>query len=190
MSPADRILPPLFLLVLAAALSPGAAAQESPSPSTAQDGPSREEPLVVESDEMTIRDADQEAIYTGNVVATRGDMVLRARRVVVSYGEEGMRTIRAFGAPVTLDQGERHGEAEEALYDAREGTVLLTGSAYLEEGPNSLEGARIRYYLDEERTEVFSGEGEENGRARGVFQPGSEPGARESREQGGAPDDE
>ncbi|MFP4560875.1 MAG: lipopolysaccharide transport periplasmic protein LptA [Thiohalorhabdus sp.] len=188
MSPADRILPSLMLLLLATALCHGAAAQEPPS--AAQDGPTREEPLVVESDEMTVRDAEEEAVYTGNVVATQGDMVLRARRVVVSYGEQGMRTIRASGSPVTMDQGERHGEAEEAFYDAREGTVLLTGSAYLEEGPNSLEGARIRYYLDEERTEVFSNEGEDNGRARAVFQPGSDPGGRESRQQDGAPDDE
>jgi lipopolysaccharide export system protein LptA len=137
----------------------------------------QEAPLVVESNEMVIRDVEQRAIYTGSVKATKGEMVLRADRLVVDYTDAGLQRAHAYGEPVTMDQGERHGEAREAIYVADNRSLLLVGDARLVEGPNTLEGARIRYFLDERRTEVFSdGEGtEEEGRARAVFQPGSPP---------------
>jgi lipopolysaccharide export system protein LptA len=137
----------------------------------------QEPPLVVESDEMVIRDAEQKAIYSGDVKATKGGMVLRAERLVVEYTDAGLQRAHAYGRPVTMDQGKRHGEAREAVYEAAERAVVLMGDARLVEGPNTLEGGRIRYYLDERRTEVFSnGDDGEEGRARAVFQPGSKPG--------------
>jgi lipopolysaccharide transport protein LptA len=88
-----------------------------------------------------------------------------------------------------MEQGDRHGRAAEAIYTAADRSLLLVGDARLEEGPNTLEGARIRYFMDARRTEVFSESGEEKGRARAVFQPGSEPGDQDGDDQGdqGAP---
>ena len=185
MNPSDRphrLLAALALATLSLPLAGYAA------PARAQDSggnaaaPTRKQPLVVESDQMLIRDARQEAIYTGNVVATKGDMVLHAHKVVVKYSDEGLRTVHAYGSPVKMDQGDRHGEADTAVYDAGKRTVLLVGNAFLREGPNSLKGARIRYFVGEKRTEVYSTgktEGKDQGRARAVFQPGSKPGGGE-----------
>ncbi|MFA9459742.1 lipopolysaccharide transport periplasmic protein LptA [Thiohalorhabdus methylotrophus] len=198
MAPAERLrrlfaLLGLAVLPLTLCAAP-AAAQEAPAQQGGQsgDGQAQEPPLVVESDEMLIRDARKQAVYTGNVVATKGDMVLHARKVVVDYSEGGLRTVHAYGAPVTMDRGERHGEAREAIYDARKRTVLLIGEAFLEEGPNSLKGARIRYFMGEQRTEVYSGDQEDGqGRARAIFQPGSEPGPQQpgASDQPSQPDD-
>lgn len=146
------------------------------APAAEQTARDQQAPLVVESNEMVIRDVEQRAIYTGEVKATKGEMVLRADRLVVDYTDAGLQRAHAYGQPVTMDQGKRHGEAREAVYVEENRSLLLVGGARLVEGPNTLEGARIRYFLDERRTEVFSdGEGEEEGRARAVFQPGSPP---------------
>jgi len=142
---------------------------------TTRHPPGDEPPLVVESNQMVIRDADQEAVYTGDVVATKGDMTLHADRLVVRYTDAGIERAHAFGSPVTMDQGDRHGRADEAVYAAADRSLLLIGNARLEEGPSTLEGARIRYYLDARRTEVSGQDGEEEGRARAVFQPGGAP---------------
>lgn len=170
-------LNPLFLwvaLATALVLASGAAAQGAGErASQGREGTGDEPPLVVESNEMVIRDADQEAVYTGDVVATKGTLTLRADRLVVTYTEAGIDQAHAYGDPVTMDRGERHGRASEAVYEAADRSLLLMGNAYLEEGPNTLEGARIRYYLDDRRTEVSGGE--EEGRARAVFQPGEPP---------------
>jgi lipopolysaccharide export system protein LptA len=170
-------------MALLAALVAAPAAAQTPSDQAPTDRATQtraaageEAPLVVESNEMVIRDPQKEAVYTGDVVATKGDMTLRAERLVVRYTEAGIERAHAYGEPVTMDQGARHGRASEAIYDAADRSLLLVGDAYLEEGPNTLEGARIRYYLDARRTEVFGEEGEEKGRARAVFQPGEAPG--------------
>ncbi|HKL78172.1 MAG TPA: lipopolysaccharide transport periplasmic protein LptA [Gammaproteobacteria bacterium] len=170
-----RKLPGLLAALLLVATGPILAAEPA-EPAE----PTQEAPLVVESDEMVIRDAEQQAVYSGAVKATKGEMVLRADRLVVNYTDAGLQRAHAYGQPVTMDRGDRHGEAREAIYDANDRSLLLMGAARLEDGPNVLEGARIRYYLDQRRTEVFSDdpEGAEDGdgRARAVFQPGSAPG--------------
>lgn len=165
-----------YAVLAALLLATGAAAQGSggdPGNQTRQSA-DEEPPLVVESNEMVIRDADQKAVYTGDVVATKGDLTLHADRLVVTYTETGIKRAHAYGEPVTMDRNERHGRASEAVYEAADRSLLLKGNAYLEEGPNRLEGARIRYYLDARRTEAFGGDDEE-GRARAVFQPGEPP---------------
>jgi lipopolysaccharide export system protein LptA len=164
-APASRSL--LLALLF---LVPAAAAQE-------QAGSGEEEPpLVVESNEMVIRDAEKKAIYTGDVVATKADMTLRSDRLVVEYTEAGMQRAHAYGSPVRMRQRDRRGHADEAIYFAADRSVLLIGSAHLEEGPNVVDGARIRYFLDQRRTEVYSAEdGEEGGRARAVYHPDSPP---------------
>lgn len=179
---------PLLALALGLLLAGTAGAQPAGGDRAAQirQGAGDEPPLVVESNEMVIRDPEKEAVYTGDVVATKGDMTLRADRLVVHYTEAGIERAHAYGDPVTMDQGERHGRASEAIYEATDRSLLLMGDAHLEEGPNVLEGARIRYYLDARRTEVYSEEGEEKGRARAVFQPGSSP---EDGEGTGKPED-
>ncbi|MFB6259275.1 MAG: lipopolysaccharide transport periplasmic protein LptA [Thiohalorhabdaceae bacterium] len=165
-------------LLAALVLATGALAQGS------LQGGDDEAPLVVESNEMVIRDADQEAVYTGDVVATKGAMTLRSDRLVVTYTETGIQRAHAYGDPVTMDQGERHGRASEAIYKGADRSLLLIGNAYLEEGPNTLEGARIRYYLDSRRTEAFGGDDGE-GRARAVFQPGEPPEGDNGESEGG-----
>lgn len=168
--PDPKHLLALVLIGLGAALwtASGAAQTEQSNEEAEQEEP----PLVVESDEVVIRDSEQKAIYTGNVKATKGEMILRSDRLVVHYNDNGIQRAHATGEPVTMEQGKRRGRSEEAFYDASDRSLLLVGNAHVEEGPNTLEGARIRYFLDNRRTEAFAGEEEEGGRARAVFQSG------------------
>ena len=54
--------------------------------------------LVVESDAVTIDDLKRVTVLTGNVVITKGTMVLRAERVEVREGADGYRTAVATGS--------------------------------------------------------------------------------------------
>lgn len=136
-----------------------------------------EPPLVVESQEMVISEAAGQAVYRGEVVATKGEMVLRCARLVVDYGEEGLRRAHAYGDPVTIDRGPRHGTAREAIYDQESDSLLLIGDARLKEGKNLITGDRIHYFLASQRTEVYGDgqDGGEKGRAKAIFDPDNPP---------------
>lgn len=54
--------------------------------------------LIVESDAVTIDDLKRVSVLTGNVVITKGTMVLRAERVEVREGADGYRTAVATGS--------------------------------------------------------------------------------------------
>jgi lipopolysaccharide export system protein LptA len=172
-------MPRLAVWLLTAALSTGpAAAQQAPA-----DPP--EPPLVVESQEMVISEGAGQAVYRGDVVATKGELVLRCERLVVEYAEGSLTRAHAYGDPVTIDRGPRHGEAQEAIYHRDSDSLLLMGQARLKEGANLITGERIRYFLASQRTEVFgAGEnGGEEGRAKAVFDPENPPS--EGGEEGG-----
>jgi lipopolysaccharide export system protein LptA len=157
---------------LGLAIATAGAQQQPPEPG--------EPPLVVESREMVITEPSGQAVYRGDVVATKGEMVLRCRRLVVEYGDGGLKRAHAYGDPVVLDRGPRHGEAQEAIYDQGTDSLLLIGNARLQEGANTVRGHRIHYFLADQRTEVYGRdegpeEGSEDGRARAVFDPDNPP---------------
>jgi lipopolysaccharide export system protein LptA len=153
----------------------------------------RERPTQVEADTLRHDDVRQTTVFTGNVVLTRGTLVIRADRLVMRQDPEGYQHGSAFGNPASFRQKRDgldqfvHGRAQQIDYDGKAEVVRLIERAQLKRLENDrvtdeVHGSLIVY---DGRSEQFSVDGgsrgttAENpgGRVRLVIQPRSETGA-------------
>lgn len=126
------------------------------------------EPIEVVSDQLDVDQQDGTAVFTGDVTATQGDLVLTGERVEVFYttGEDRqIRTLHATGG-VTLVTSEEAAEAEEATYEVVDGTILMIGDVLVTQGDNAIAGERMTIDLE-------TGTGRVEGRVRTIFQTGN-----------------
>ena len=161
--------------VLAAVAATGAQAEKA----------DRSRPTQIEANRMSSDDARRMSIFEGNVVLTKGTLVVRADRIVVRQDAEGYQFATATGAPVRFRQrgdprGGREavwtdGEALRIEIDDRNEHVNLYERARLTRDKDVVNGEHI--FLDQ-RTEFFavnSAKGaaptEPSGRVTVVIQP-------------------
>lgn len=145
----------------------------------------RFQPIQVESDRMQYDDIKQVNVFTGQVLLTRGTLVLRADQLVLRQDPEGYAQGTATGQLARFRQKRDgldewvEGQGEEILYDGKTETLRilrraqvrrLEGSRLLDE----IEGANILY---DSRTERYTVEGgaarlaPDTGRVRITIQP-------------------
>ncbi len=100
----------------------------------------RDKPLNVEADSGRYDDIKQTGVFTGNVVVTKGSLVLRAAQVEVRQTPDGYHHGVATAAPGQLatfrqkrDGADEtiHGEAERIEYDGKADTLRLVNRAVL-----------------------------------------------------------
>jgi lipopolysaccharide export system protein LptA len=120
--------------------------------------PDRDQPMNAEADELRYDDVRKTNVFTGNVVITKGTIVIRGHRVEVRQDAAGNQ----FGV---IESGPKHtaffrqqrqglnewieGEAVRINYDSAAGTVVLTGQAVM----RRLKGNQVS---DESRGEVIT----------------------------------
>ena len=136
----------------------------------------RQQPLLVDAGAMHYDDVKQLDVFTGDVVVTKGSMVIHAQRVEVRQSPDGYDMADAFGDaahPATIDEtldaapGEptptMHGRALRLSYDGRTDVVTLNGQALLERLINGrvndrAQGETIRYDNLNDRFAVSAGQ--------------------------------
>jgi lipopolysaccharide export system protein LptA len=149
----------------------------------------RFKPLTVESDQPGRIDlANNVVTFTGNVVVTKGTMVIRAARIEVRESPDGFHNAVATGAagrPATFRQKRDgvdetiEGEAARLEYDGRADTIRFVGEASVRRlragvAADELAGQSITY---DNTGEVFSVAGgaptpaNPGGRVRAVLTP-------------------
>ena len=129
------------------------------------------QPLLVNAGSMHYDNVAQATVFTGDVVLTKGTLVLHAARVRVQQRADGYDDATAYGSasqPATFDQtldaapGQPrptvHGRALELHYDGRSDVITLTGRAVLERSldghlSDRAQGAVITY---NDLTDVFT----------------------------------
>ena len=139
----------------------------------------RTAPIEITSDALEVRQADNLAIFSGDVVAGQGTLRLTADRVEVAYDQaaEGdaetgaIRNMQAEGN-VFISNGAETAQGERAEYDVDSGLITMTGSVVLTQGENVISGQRLVINLNE-------GQGRMEGRVKSIFTP-----QREGRETG------
>lgn len=133
-------------------------------------------PLSIRSEQMTLNNKEQRAVFKGRVVITRDDVIIRADRAEIffksepgdsdgeNYGSfmnpgqmegenENISKILITGNVIFL-QGEKKATSEKALYDRLEDTVVLTGHPVIEESGYEVTGSKVTIFLKENRSEV------------------------------------
>lgn len=115
-------------------------------------------PITVKSNDMSADNKGKTAVFSGKVVAKQGDITIFSDKLVVRYADIGgdVEKVEALGN-VRIIQQNRTGFAEQALYDSRNGKIVLTGTPRVVQNGDSISGKVITYYLDDERSDVSSG---------------------------------
>jgi lipopolysaccharide export system protein LptA len=125
-------------------------------------------PLEVTSDELTVDQAQQTAIFSGNVLVMQGKMRMTAAQVRVEYGEDGqgIRAVHASGG-VTLATEREAAEAQQASYVLATAALVMEGSVLLTQGQMAISGDRLV-------ADLQAGTGRMEGRVRTVLQTGGD----------------
>jgi len=177
-------LPRLLGALLLATSAASSLAQSQAAPATA---PAEEPSTQVVSDSLRYDDNKRESTFIGNVVATRGQLVINSDQLVVSEDKAGNQFGTATankGRLVTIIQNrpetfERiEGKGLRAEYDGSKSQFDLIGQAvvtrYICDKPyDTIRGDRVRYY---QKTDVYEAQGGPNssaagGRVRSLAEP-------------------
>lgn len=149
-----------------------------------------DKPANFEADRMDVDDVKQIRTLSGNVILTRGTMVLKADKMVVTEDPAGYQFATLYAAPGTVatfrqkrDGGANlwmEGQAERIEYDSKTELVKMISKAKM----RRLEGSKISDEVEGEfisydsRAEFFSVNNTASGtskpgagRIKGVFQP-------------------
>lgn len=116
------------------------------------------QPIEVAADSLEVRNAEQVAVFRGNVDVRQGVMRMRADRIEISYGGSGedasnvpsgipgaggsIDRLQAIG-DVIISNGKEQAEAGFADYDVVTGEITLTGDVMLVQGGNVIKGDRL-----------------------------------------------
>lgn len=111
--------------------------------------------------------------YSGHVVITRGNMVIRGERAVVYTRNQRLEKAVVTGGPAHFFWHPAkgvpvRGEAQEATYLAAADTVELRGAVTLTRGGEVLSAAAMRYALG---TQTLTAEGSASRRVHAVIPP-------------------
>ena len=128
-------------------------------------------PVQIDADAMEFDYKGKILTYRGSVKVTQADMTLHSETLRVTLDPDHPdkpREVVAEGK-VQIDKGDRHATGGRAVFDNVARTVTLSDQARLHDGPNEVAGERVVVYLDEQRSVVEGGGGQD--RVRAVLYP-------------------
>ncbi|MGA7827364.1 MAG: lipopolysaccharide transport periplasmic protein LptA [Geobacteraceae bacterium] len=113
------------------------------------------QPIVIKSNELQADTKSRTATFLGKVVAKQGSITILTDKLVVRYAEKGgnVEKVEAFGN-VRIVQANRIGTADHAVYQTKDGKIVLTGSPKVVQGKDMVSGSQITYFVNEEKSVV------------------------------------
>lgn len=147
----------------------------------------RDKPVNMEADRITVDDVNKVHILEGNVVLTKGTMIIRTDKLVVSQDANGFQKSIAYGGPGGLARYRQKreaspdyvdGEAIRIEHDDRAEKTDFYERAYLKSGRDEVKGQFISYDGRAENYIVTNGgktAKSGDGRVRAVIQPRNAP---------------
>lgn len=144
-------------------------------------------PIEITADSLEVVQDDEVAIFTGNVDAVQGDLVLSSDQLRVYYRASQdaagntsgtIRRIEADGN-VFMSSPQETAEGEAGVYDVDSALMTLEGSVVLTRGENVVRGQRLEIDLATGRSQMFAAVpstagGTTNQRVKAVFMPPSD----------------
>ena len=145
---------------------------------------SSDDPIEIEADNLEVLDAQNLAIFRGNVEVVQGTATLTTRELRVHYeggdggaigpgSNQGLRLLEAIGA-VEIRSQDQFASGDEAQFDFISELITVTGDVVLQQGENLVRGQRLTVDLTtrESRLDAQSTTSG-NRRVTGVFVPGA-----------------
>ena len=109
-------------------------------------------PLEITSDQLTIEQNVGQAIFTGNVIASQGELILTAAEVIVEYQVKDSRmtsNMQKLTAKkdVTIISTTQSAEASKVVYNIIGEAIVMTGNVLLKEGVSATSGDKLTINL-------------------------------------------
>jgi lipopolysaccharide export system protein LptA len=147
----------------------------------------KNKPAIIDSERATINEQSQTRIFEGNVIISKGSLLIKAERIELNIDREGYQILRATGSntkPASFRQ-KREGldEAIEAesttlIFDGKADSIVLNDQASIRRLAHGIvqdevRGAQIKYLNQTEFYEVKGGPTSSlpNGRVRTILAP-------------------
>lgn len=143
-----------------------------------------DDPIEIEADNLEVLDAQNMAIFRGNVEVVQGTATLRTAELRVHYegGQEGaigptsnqgLRLLEAIGN-VQIRSEDQYASGDRAEFDFIAEIITLTGAVTLQQGENFVSGQRLTVDLKTRESRLDSApQASGSGRVSGVFVPGT-----------------
>jgi lipopolysaccharide export system protein LptA len=142
----------------------------------------RDKPIDLEADTVKVDDAKQISTYSGNVILTKGTLIIHADKLIVREDKEGFQHSTSLGNPSTFKQKREgkneyiEGSGQRIEYDSRLDKVQLYTKAWVKRGEDIVHGDYIMYDANAEYAEVIGGaktdgKGASSGRVHAIIQP-------------------
>ncbi|HWV53236.1 LptA/OstA family protein [Pseudorhodoplanes sp.] len=148
-------------------------------------GTNKDQPVQIEAASLEVRDKDKMAVFTGNVVVTQGDTVMKCKELRVYYdqdeskdgaktastmkaakpgpgGRQSIRRLEARGG-VLVTTKDQTATGATGIFEMKTNTVTLSGGVVISQGNNVLRGERLVVDLTTNFAKV------EGGRVQGIF---------------------
>lgn len=140
-------------------------------------------PIHIEADKMTSLEKEKAVIFSGNVKAKQGDLLINSDEMTIFHDEEGaqpqagqdqpqIRKMEARGH-VEIVQDDFVATGDEARYYSDIGKVIIIGNAKIIQNNNMVTGHQVEMDLGTGATVVIPDE-KEQGRVVGYFYPAGE----------------
>lgn len=140
------------------------------------------EPIHIEADRMISQEDKNSVVFSGNVDAKQGNVIIRSQEMTVYYSPSedasGNKTSSQIEKlickqDVEITQDDWLGTGKRMDYFAKERKVILSGDAKAWQGQNMVAGKTITYFLDEKRSIVENvGKNQQNtGRVSATLHP-------------------
>jgi len=110
------------------------------------------QPLEITSADLVLEQSIGHAIFTGDVIAKQGDLILTATKVLIEYIMKNgdmtgdMKRLLASGG-VTIVNTLQAAEATEAIYDVAKDTIIMVGNVIITEGASATSGDKLTINL-------------------------------------------
>lgn len=181
----QRIVLLLLGFVLLGGVYP-ARAQKTIEP---KDALSRSEPIEIVSDRMEAFQEKRLVVFSGNAIATQGDIRLRTDRLSFYYRPSekktdalGKHNVEAQGeldrieakGHVVISQKDISATGDEAVYYQKDAKIVMTGNPVLQDGKNMIKGCQVVIYINDNIGKVEKCETEQNSRVTAIIHPQGE----------------
>jgi lipopolysaccharide export system protein LptA len=119
-------------------------------------------PISIRSDTLKVMQKKNKAVFSGNVHAIQGELLIRCKQLEVLYsdsteskGKSSEIRSMIFTGDVAINQGERRGHCQKATYDRVAERIVCVGKPWVIEGANRIDGDQITYLLARDEVQVI-----------------------------------
>ena len=144
----------------------------------------KDQPIIIDSDELLIDDSKNTSTYIGDVILQQGTLIIRADKLTIREDKQGFQHSTSIGKPTTFKQKMENsedyieGQALTIEYDGNMDKIHLYSKARVKKGNDLVIGDYIMYDANSEFAQALSGntttkDGNEvkKGRTRAIIRP-------------------